>query len=184
MRRLLVTLAVIVVLAGGMASQAFGYMTTPEMNALSSWLAQRQVEVHCLTQDESDEDLTIALGALAYVEGWLDLKGNWHPFRTTVFASGLCETLWTMQGGDFSSYSNHDMALAALVLTHESGHLRGHRWSADEAKTECWAIRHVGYVLARIGVEQPLRQELVREAVAIHNDELAEGYQLPGCVLP
>lgn len=144
----------------------------------------RDVSVRCQTPAESASDVHILLGASAYVPGYLDARGRWHPDDYTVFAHGLCETLDAIIADDATGYSLDDLAWAVLVLTHESGHLRGHRWSADEAKTECWAIRHVGYVAHRLGiVDEAARRLFVAQAVRIHRSLSAE-YRLAGCRLP
>lgn len=183
MRRFIVI--ALLVVAAAFASEARAYSVFAELNAVASWLAQRDVEVRCLTEDESSTDFVIAvLGAQAYVEGWLDAKADWHPDDATVFKHGHCEALLALVGGDASGYSVRDLALAILILTHESGHLRGHRWSADEAKTECWAIRHFRYVAERLGVsDRDARRLLFAHAVDIHS-RLSAAYQQPGCKVP
>lgn len=150
------------------------------------WLSMRPAtSARCLTPDEAAADIHIAFGASGYVEGWLDRRGAWHPSKTTVLAPGICEAIEALAAGEADEYTLAELAWAVLVVTHESGHLRGHRWSGDEARTECWAIRHVGYVAARLGVTSiDARRLLVGAAVDIHRSELGAEYQLPTCVLP
>jgi hypothetical protein len=179
-RRFVVAVAL---LALWLASSASAYWTSPELDSAASWLAQRRVEVRCLTEAESADDFVIASGASAYVDGWFDRRGRWHPVNHTVFGYGVCETLIALLAGEADEFTVSDLAWALLVLTHESGHLRGHRWSADEAKTECWAIRHVGYVAARFGLDDSARRLIVAYALE-HHRALPDVYHLPGCKLP
>lgn len=186
-RALAVLLALAALAAAAPAIAGPAWSSSPVVDETTRWLAMRKVvHVRCQTVSESAADFTIAVfGATAYVEGWTDRWGNWHPGRYAVFSHGICETIDALAAGDASGYSLHDLAWAVLVLTHEAGHLRGHRWSADEARTECWAIRHVGYVAHRLGVvDSAARRLLVAAAVDIHENELDESYQLPGCELP
>lgn len=163
-----------------LASPAGAWNSSSVVDQTASWLAQRKVSVYCLTEAEAEADPIIGVyGATAYVPGWRDEAGDWHPFDYTVVDYGICETLVSL-----SAYSVEDAAWALLVLTHEAGHLRGHRWSADEAKTECWAIRHVGYVAHHFGVlDADRRRAIVRAAVAIH-EQLPPVYQMRACKVP
>lgn len=102
------------------------------------------------------------------------MKGRWRPGKAAVLKHGLCESLLTKDADPVQQ------ALAVLALTHESGHLRGHRWSADEAKTECWAIRHFRYVAIHLGLDA---NKLYPHAWRFHKT-LPEQYHLPGCVVP
>ena len=167
------------------ASTASAFRQVPTLDGAASWLAMRRVSVHCMTVAETANDPIFAFtGALAYVPGYRDRFQRWHPYDFAVFEHGQCEALESLMADD-GEYGPDLIALALLILTHESGHLRGHRWSADEAKTECWAIRHVGYVAHRLGVTDPAyRRLLVSWAVWYHRYELAPIYHQPGCVLP
>ncbi len=181
-RTLALCVAFIVVLT--LAAGATGYQSYRDINQVASWLAQREVRVLCLTDKESRKDPRITWGAEAYVPGNRDPRGNWSPGSITVFRYGHCENILALQSGNAEVRPVEDIVTSVLILTHESGHLRGHRWSRDEAKVECWAIRHVGAVFARLGVTDPTaRQFLVGEAVLIHK-QLDPSYQLEGCVLP
>ena len=166
------------------AAPALSFSSPATLNDLASWLAMRQVSVQCLTPAEADFDLVILWGASAYVQGWFDTRGNWHPGKSATFGPGICEALSALQNGRAAKYSVSDLARAILIFTHEAGHLRGHRWSANESKTECWAVRHVGYVAARLGVTNPIaRRMLVYEAVQRHL-RLPSVYLSSPCQLP
>lgn len=114
-------------------------------------------------------------GVLGYVKGWRDKHRRWHPGKHAVLRFGLCEAILHPE-----KWTTEETALAVLVLTHESGHLRGHRWSADEAKTECWAIRHFRYVATRLGLDA---NKLYPHALRFHL-LLPPEYWLYGCVVP
>ena len=168
----------------GAAAPADAYMRWAQIDAIASWLAMREVQIECQTQEESDEDLHIASGALAYVPGYLDANGRWHPWSYSVFSAGICESIMALNAHD-TDISDGDIALGFLVLTHESGHLRGWKWAGDESRTECWAIRHVGYVFAQWGVTDPARRyELVSWAVWHHTWDLGPEYHRGHCKLP
>ena len=179
MRRFLV----VCLLALLLTPSASGWWSSPVVDETTSWLAMRKVSVHCLTAEESALDITIVLGASAYIEGWFDHRG-WHPGKYAVYGVGLCETLDALAAGDVSGLTVEDVAWAVLVLTHEAGHLRGHRWSGDEAKTECWAIRHVGYVAYRLGIVDPAARRLIVGYALRWHARLPAPYKRRGCVLP
>lgn len=177
--------ATLSIAASVMASQAVAYSNEPGLNGVASWLAQRKVEIRCLTQEESASDYVIgSIGAEAYVEGWRDPKGGWHPKSWAVFKYGHCETLLALMAGNASGYSLYDISFSALILTHEAGHLRGHRWSVDEAKTQCWALRHFRYVIERLGVsDRDVQRLMVAQALEIHWS-LSSVYHTPNCKVP
>ena len=166
------------------ASPALGFSRHASIDAVASWLAGRTVYVRCLTPRESRDDPIInAWGASAYVEGDRDRLNRWRPFDYTVFAHGHCGPLRSLLRRDLLDYSMQDYAWAVLVLVHESGHLKGHRWSSDEALTQTWALRHFVYAAMRLNVSEEEARELLRLAVAIHLDQPSE-YRAPECSKP
>lgn len=153
----------------------------PEINTVASWLAQRPVTVRCLNEREADSDPAIVFGAAAYVPGVEDTRGRWRPDDYAVFSPGLCEAILSLYGGQPVPFRS--LAWAVLVLAHESGHLRGHRWAADESLTERWALRHYRYVALRLG----MTQEQARRALAIairHHRALPDEYLDSRCRSP
>jgi hypothetical protein len=162
-------------------------MRWPRIDETSSWLAMDDVFVECQTPEDTEADLIMGggTGVLAYVPGWRGPKGGWHPYPYAVFSAGICENFMSINSTYWEEYAIQDQAEALLVLTHEAGHMRGVWWSGDEARTECWAIRHVGYASDHIGVTDPIRRrELVSWAVWVHQTILGPNYHLPGCRLP
>lgn len=155
------------------------------LNAVASWLAMRSVTVQCLTESESAEDIVVSIfGASAYVKGWNDRHGNWHPFSTATFAYGHCELLLDFLAGDLSEWTVDEFAWAILVITHESGHLRGHRWSADEAKTQCWAMQHFRHVARRLGVTDEAALSVLVDSARRSHARMPSVYHTVPCELP
>jgi len=168
MKRGIVATLTALVAALVLAASGSPYSSPASVNDVASWLALRPVTVRCLTPYETSIDPYIQVwGALAYVHGTYDRKGRWRPFNYTVFEYGICEPLTAIQRGD--RVTVRAAARSILVLTHEAGHLRGHRWASDEARTQCWAMRHFRYTAQRLGITNPddLRQ-LMSHALALH----------------
>lgn len=170
-----IILTVALILAGHSSSAPL-YTTYPKIDAVASWLAMRKVEVRCLNTSESTSDIYISSGAEAYVEGIYDKNGVWRPRNYAVFKNGLCEEL--LQPRRVS-----ELAWAILVLTHESGHLRGWSWSANEAKTQCWAMRHFRYTANRLGYSTEGTNLLLAYALYWHKNMPAV-YRGISCELP
>lgn len=170
-----------------LAEPAYGWKRYGPLDSTASWLANgRKVHVRCLTPEESATDWVILSGASAYVEGqekpWNE-QGRWRPKRFTVFAHGICEALVGLRRANASDYTVEDVAWAVLVLVHESGHLRGHRWSDSEALTQRWALRHYVYAAMRLGVPEDAARLLLRYAVTAHRG-LPPQYLARGCRKP
>ncbi len=178
MARILAALAAFLVLL--LPGVAQGYDSYPELDETASWLALRPVTVHCLTEAETLADLNISFyGASAYVE----ITPEDRPADYTVFEYGLCERLHALYTGTwFGKYTLKGIAWAVLVITHESGHMRGWGWWKSEAKTNCWAARHTRYTALHLGpsVLAPL---IVSRAMEWFRGQPPE-YQLPGCKVP
>jgi hypothetical protein len=72
-----------------LASQLF--LTYPEIDDTASWLAMRQVKIHCNTVAEDESDPTIAQGADAYVPGWEDKAVHWHLHMPQQYQLPTCK---------------------------------------------------------------------------------------------
>lgn len=177
MRRLLLAALASLLLA----APAAAYSTHPELDATASWLAQRPVTVRCLTAAEAEADMAIQLfGAAAYVE----ITPDGGPENYTVFDHGLCEKLLAVKDDSWRGrYSLSAIAWAVLVLTHESGHLRGWAWWTSEARTNCWALRHARYVALRLGASDDLSYGIRSWAVYWYRKQPPD-YRLAGCRIP
>lgn len=168
------------------ASPAVAYYEEPGINGIASTLAGKKVSVRCLTPAEEAGDPIIGVeGAEAYVEGWVDFTGRWRPKPYSVFKGIHCNILRRAAKGNLAGVTLNDFAWSLLVLVHESGHLKGAKWSGDEAKTQCWAMQHFRSALNQLGYRSSEQYRLVAwQLVQIHQNELPLGYQLPGCALP
>lgn len=146
-----------------------------QLNDAASWIAQQNVAVDCMKENEPDSPASI--GAWAYVQ----------LFFPVIYAdSQVCEGALAIKNHD-SSVPLWEQALGALVLTHEAYHLRlslSNR--GNEAATECRAIRHAAYMMQRLGADESLVQILMPFALAIHWQLAAKvpNYNLKTCQVP
>lgn len=177
-------LLAVVVAALALAPTALGYSRHAELDEIASWLAMRPVEVQCLTEAETEADETIQWGASAYVEGYFTDDAVWHPHSSTVFAYGICEDLMALLEGRATDVEFSDLVWSLLVITHESGHLRGARWSGSEARTQCWAMRHLRYVAQRMGITDEVALRMVMHQGLEWHKGLPDNYLLKTCRLP
>ena len=178
--------AIYAVLALVLAAPAVAYYQEPGINGVTSRLAGKKVVVQCAAPEDQANDANFAVyGVEGYVEGWLDPSGRWHPKPVAYFRDVHCNNLVAGIAGDLSGLTVHDFAWSLLVLVHESGHLRGAKWSGDEAKTQCWAMQHARAALNMLGFREDIQWKLVLvELLHIHKFELDISYQEPGCRLP
>lgn len=137
---MLARLAALVAVLLLVPASASAWTSPPSLNAVASWLAQREVTVRCLTKYESERDFVISgFGAAAYV----DFAPDGGPADFTVVGWPWCDVLIHPE-----RYGPKRFAIAVLILVHESGHLRGSnfpQWD-DEALVNCWAARRAGAV--------------------------------------
>lgn len=77
-------------------------------------------------------------------------------------------------------------ALGALVLTHESFHLRRWRFRRNEAKVECQALVYFREAAERLGATATQADDLYPYALALHAHQtrLFPHYRDPRCVIP
>lgn len=179
-------LAIYALLILVLAAPAVAYYQEPGINGVASRLAGKKVTVECATPDDQANDANFAIyGVEGYVEGWVDPTGRWHPYPVAYFKDVHCQNLVAALAGDLSGIDIHDLAWSLLVVVHESGHLRGAKWSGDEAKTECWAMQHARAALNMLGFRELIQWKLIlAQLLHIHNFELDTAYQEPGCRLP
>lgn len=168
-----------------MASPAVAYYQEPGINGVASRLAGKKVRVECAdAQTEANDFMFAVYGVEGYVEGayaW----GRWIPKPVAYFRGVHCDNLVAALRGDLSGVFFHDFAWSLLVLVHESGHLKGAKWSGDEAETQCWAMQHARAGLRMLGFREEAQWKLVLyELLLIHKFELASQYQLQSCQLP
>lgn len=167
------------------ASPAVAFYQQPGLNGVASMLAGRKVAMRCMeSQEENMTDFTIGMGAAAYVEG-RNVGSRWVPSSYAVVAYPWCGYLvdW-MSRQDARGKKWEDVVWAVLVITHESGHLKGARWAGDEAKTQCWAMQHLPAAARMLGFTEDQLPFVVWQANKIHREWMPDEYQLPGCRLP
>jgi hypothetical protein len=169
------------VLSGFLVAAGAAQATAPSppdqqvLDAAASWMANQAVTVRCLGPGEKDSPASV--GAWAYVFLW----------QPVIYADDeVCEGALAIVHHD-TSVAWWQQALGALVLTHESFHLRlnmGNR--GNEAATECRAIRHVRYMLERLGASPKLVAKLLPWALALHWRLAATvpAYYAPHCNVP
>lgn len=155
-----------------MASQSVAYYQTPGLNGIASKLAGRKVSIRCLTPAEAKKDEAIAAwGASGYVDGPSDpLTGAWFPNNYATFAPRICKVLIGLAAGHAERFSVNEVVWATIVITHESGHMKGAKWSTNEAKTQCWTMKHLASTWNMLGVsaDPALREFLWGWALAQH----------------
>lgn len=131
MKKLFAMLAAIFALVLSLGSSAQAYTTYPELDRVASTFAMRPVTVQCPTRDEWNKDM-IAQGSWGYV---------WLGTDYTTMAPLMCEGALAITLGETTLHP-WQRALGALVLIHESYHLRKWNWNGDEGRVQCQAIRH------------------------------------------
>lgn len=165
------------VIASLFASPAVAYYQEPGINGVASKLAGKKVKVDCVSEEEQANDANFVIyGAEGYVEGYT-LGGRWIPKPVAYFRDVHCNNLMAALRGDLSGLTVHDFAWSLLVVVHESGHLKGARWSGDEARTQCWAMRHSRAALNMLGFREEIQWQIVwHELLEIHQNELTDTY--------
>lgn len=154
----------------------------PALSEIASWLAQKPVTVRCLTADEAANDSTVVIyGAQAYVP--LDFG---KPASYTVVAPPVCDVLDKLLLGDVYSERGGVMAWSVMVITHESGHLRGSLFPEwwDEGNVNCWAVRRATSVAQLKFNIQPNQVQFFRSLVRYIYSLQPKGYRPSACNIP
>lgn len=160
------------------AGAASAFDTYPDLDESASWIAMRPVTVHCLTKQETEDDINISVwGASAYV----NVLDDGTPADFTVLEYGLCEEMMKLKNGQ--RVNTKALAWALLALTHESYHMRGGIGWMNEGAVNCKAIRHVRYFAMHLGADPSHSYSLLTAALAWYRGQPAR-YQSPSCALP
>lgn len=118
------------------------YVDQFHLDKVASWLSHRPVKVYCLTPAAAANNKIIQSGAAAYV-----VINDWgEPQNWTIVAPPACHDAELLLEQPW--IGQEDSVWAILVITHESGHMRGGsfpQWD-DEGIVNCWAIRRVAAV--------------------------------------
>jgi hypothetical protein len=146
---------------------------------LASTIAKRPVTVRCPTPDEEKADTELQGGTWGYV---------WFPDFTTpvdymIVRSQICVDALSLANGVIPA-DEWGAALAVLVITHESWHLRLIKGNRNEKVTECRAIKSFERAVILLTNSAQLARNLLGEALAIHHWWLGAAYHLKSCKLP
>lgn len=149
----------------------------PSLNAEASLISGKQLEVRCYSVDPADQDPDAEPDAWGYV----------FLMDTTVFLDKrACDGAEALQTG--AMLPLWQLALGALVLTHESYHLKTALPDvrrANEAQTECRAIKRVPQTLLDLGANVALATQILPWALAEHyRISTIRGYGYPSCNVP
>lgn len=149
------------------------YATYPMLNKLASTFAMRPVSIHCASPNDD-----VRLGD---AWGYTFIYPEWNY---AMVQEALCNSVIALIAG--FAYDDWQVALAVLVIVHESYHLR--RWAlrANEAAVECRAIRHWTVAMRLLGVAKETITRLKPWALAAHwrQEVVAPQYNQPACGVP
>lgn len=138
--------------------------TDPRIDAVASRIAQRPVHVWCYAEGEIG---TIDEPAPEEIDTW-GYVFTWPSSNVEHMANEVCEGVLGILNSD-PTVPLWKEGLGALVLTHESYHLRlSLSDRINEANTECRAIRHVAYVIQFLGGSLDLARAIMPYALADH----------------
>jgi hypothetical protein len=149
----------------------------PELEAVASMIAGQPLEVRCWVNDGSDPDADVSAWGYVYLRTPIVYLDPAPCAGAQALAAGAMLPLW-------------QLALGALVLTHESYHLKTSLpyWRrGDEAQTECRAIKRVYQTMLDLGISTDLADAILPWAIAEHFkiETLADGaYNYPSCAVP
>jgi hypothetical protein len=119
----------------------------PQLSAIASELAGRQVTIRC-------EGLSGALIGARGESGRTEFIGD-KPVSVSYLREGICQTLhaYARSRKDCLLPCRRplDVAWSLNTLAHESVHLAGIR---NEARTECAALRVIGFVARNLGASR------------------------------
>jgi len=178
-----------VVLVGVVAAAALGALAGPGaasaydrpalLERVASVFAARPAEIRCPSVDEWIHDPiwgTDPTQPRAW--GYTNMIDDY-----SVLQPALCAGAEAIAD---ASVPEWERATGALVLVHESLHLRHWAHRRDEAKVECRAIRSFTYGAQLLGASPELANDLLPFALAAHDRmvRLYPEYRDPTCKLP
>ena len=179
LRCLIVALTITVLPAALSVHSAFAYDRPPLIEQVASIFALRPVEVRCPTMEEWVTDPiwgTATNPQRAW--GYTDMVNDFSVIHPLLCAGAGAVT--------DTAVPAWQRATGALVLVHESYHLR--HWSGrnGEAKVECQAIRHFRQSAELLGASAELANDLLPYGLAAHARmvRLYPNYRDQACKLP
>jgi hypothetical protein len=177
MKRLLVLVTVVAAaLAFATAAAARPLsVEAPELKAVASAIAGQDLEVRCWLDDQ-DEDYLADTWGYVFLEAPVVYLDPAVCAGAKALVAGTMLPLW-------------QLGLGALVLTHESYHLKTALpyWRrGSEPQTECRAIKRVRQTILDLGASEALADSILPWALAIHwrITTLAPEYDYPHCRVP
>jgi hypothetical protein len=171
--------------------------------ALVVWEARRELSLdHRLSGVASEiAGRPVSVDCPGFLRGLVDISGNGgsvvfdasgKPSNTTRLETSVCHNLSsysaTRKRADFAcvfgtalcSNKVERAVYAALVLSHESQHLRGVR---DESTAQCYAIQTLPLVATRLGSPPDEASAVAVHFLAVDQPRMSADYALPSdCV--
>lgn len=171
--------------------------------ALVAWEARRELSLDHRLSDVASEiaGRPVSADCPGFLRGLVDVSGNGgsvmfgasgRPGNKTRLETSVCHDLSgysaTRKRADFAcvfstapcSSKVERAVYAALVLSHESQHLRGVR---DEGTAQCYAIQTLPLVAERLGSPPDEARSVAAHFLAVDQPRMSTDYTLPSdCV--
>jgi len=156
-----------------LAPSVAAYDVPGELNAVAHVYSLGAGEVRCPSQAEWDDDW-----ASSFSWAYTDVRRDY-----TVLGPGACVGALGVGSANVPGWQQ---ALGALVLAHESFHLRHWRFRRDEGKVECQALANFRNATRQLGATAAQAEDLYPYALAWHDYKvrLFPRYRDPNCVIP
>jgi hypothetical protein len=179
----LISLLALAVLAAPPAPPAAADTNYPELDHVASVLAMRPVQIDCPDQTDWNAD-SLAAHDWDYV-----IFYGGQPADSARVDPLICSGALAIPGaaaGQPTGLDDWQLAIAVLIIAHESYHLRKWSLNADEAAVECRAIRHFTTTVQLLGGTHALAERLLPWALAFHfrMAALHPEYRSPRCKPP
>jgi hypothetical protein len=168
-RRILLAIVVALVLVPSVAA----YELPSTLNEVAHVYSLGAGEVRCPSQAEWDEDW-----ASSFSWAYTNVRRDYTVLGPVACAGAL--------GVGSANVPAWQQALGALVLAHESFHLRHWRFRRDEGKVECQALANFRDATRLLGATAAQAEDLYPYALALHDYKvrLFPQYRDPKCVIP
>jgi hypothetical protein len=149
------------------------YEVPSELNEVAHVYSLGVGELRCPSQAEWDEDW-----ASSFSWAYTNVRRDYTVLGPVACAGAL--------GVGSANVPAWQQALGALVLAHESFHLRHWRFRRDEGKVECQALANFRDATRLLGATAAQAEDLYPYALALHDYKvrLFPQYRDPKCVIP
>lgn len=179
MRRLLASIVIASIGAALSVQSAFAYERPPLIERVASIFALRPVDVGCPTMQEWVSNPIWGNGPNPQrAWGYTDMLHDFSVIQPLLCAGAAAVT--------DTAIPAWQRATGALVLVHESYHLRHWAGRYSEAKVECQAIHHFQQGAQLLGASPELANDLLPYALAAHDRmiRLYPNYHERACKIP